>query len=94
MFNAIATWIAAPVVTKESLETIKASVALGWLDSSCHGMWYTYNMSLKRQFTIKGPVGTGKELGQCYTHAFLGTHKEDLSLVQCKGSIFVSFSNW
>jgi hypothetical protein len=79
---AISTWIAAPSLSAESLATVKASEALGFIDSSGHGMWHAYNVSLELPLTMKGPKGTGKEQGQLYTHAFLGTHKDDLSIVE------------
>jgi hypothetical protein len=80
--DAISTWIASPSLSEESLATVKASKSLSNIDSSGHGMWHAYNVSLESALTMKGPKGTGKEQGQLYTHAFLGTHKDDLSIVE------------
>lgn len=77
---AVVTWIVDPSLT--SAKTINVSDAVKNIDSSGHGMWHAYNLSLTNKLTMRGNQGTGKELGQLYMHAFLGTHKDDLSLLE------------
>ena len=78
----LGTFKAGPTCTKEVIATLPATAAIKNIDSSGHGMWHVYHLMMERDLTMTGPDGTGKELGQLFTHAVLGTHKEDLSLVE------------